>query len=266
MRTGAATLVLGVVLMSTASSAQAVPRAPGAELAVHVTVLSGEPRRGAPVEAQAWVSAPGATAENVVLFLAAGSRGEVRVSGGCAPAVPGHCRLGEVDSAGTTVPFTVEVPSGEAPLTLGLGAFAWADGMWPAGDHTRITFAPAVPGSTPSPSPAASEPPPPPAAPVAASPAPTDLLGLPQVPAQTPARTPPQAFPADGAGPAGRPAAPQPGASTTLVVAEEPGAGQSIRLGVLLAACVLASALALRRGARIRRRSGGGRGPDVRTW
>ncbi|GAA0962706.1 hypothetical protein [Actinocorallia libanotica] len=258
MRTGAATLVLGAVLVSTDSAAQAAARGRGAELAVRVAVLTAEPRRGAPVEAEVRISATGAAARNTMLFLAAGPPARLRVSGVCAPAAPGYCGLGTVDSAGRAVPFTVEVPAGSSPLTLDLGAFTWADGRWPAGTHSGITFAPSPPEGAPSPPPTAD---PPPAAPVAADPVPTDPLWLPPVPPD--ASLP--AAPTGSPGPSGRPAAasspPPPGASTTLVVAEEPGAGQSIRLGVLLAACVLTSALAFRRGARIRRRPGGsGRG------
>jgi hypothetical protein len=283
MRTGAATFVLGVVLMSTASAAQAAPDddPPSGELVVHTTVTTGKPRRGAEVKAQTWIASTGAASENATLSFSAEPRTGVRISAVCTRTAQGYCKLGDVDSGGTTVPFTIEVPAGSAPLTLTIGAFTRADNARPVGEYTKVTFAPAArktesqtpspsaspqppptsPSATPAPPPSAANPPA--AAPaqteapvqteVTAAPGPSDTLGLPSVPS---------ADPTDGSSPAGyvftaMASEPPPDTRTTLVGTEVPPAlalGQSIWLGVLLAACALAAALAFRRGARIRRR------------
>lgn len=284
MHAGAATFVLGVVLMSTASAAQAAPGddPPSGELVVHTTVITGKPRRGTEVKAQAWVASTGADSENATLSFSAEPRAGARISAVCTLTAQGYCKLGDVDAGGTTVPFTVEVPAGSTPLTLTIGAFTRADNARPAGEYTKVTFAPAArktesqtpsPSASPQPAPAspsttAAPPPaatnPPAAAPAAVptqtempvqteaevTPGPSDTLGLPSVVSTNDSSPPGYLFTA----PASEPPS---DTRTTLVGTEVPPAlalGQSIWLGVLLAACALAAALAFRRGARIRRR------------
>ncbi|MEO3783866.1 hypothetical protein ABGB12_11070 [Actinocorallia sp. B10E7] len=281
MRAGAATLVLGVVLMSTASTAQAAPVEPSSSgLVVHTTVTTGQPRRGVRVEAQTWVAATGTAAENATLSFSTEPRSGVRISAVCTLASQGHCKLGDVEAGGTTVPFTVEVPAGSTPLTLTIGAFARAGDTRSAEEYTKITFAPAdrrtgSPSPPPSPTasprptrttPSATAAPPPSAAaespPEGSAPSTTASARTPAVADPSGALGLPSASPTDGSSPSGypftaQPASSPPGTGTTLVGEEVPPAlalGQSIWLGVLLAACALAAALAFRRGARIRRR------------
>ncbi|MCD0449954.1 hypothetical protein LO762_12240 [Actinocorallia sp. API 0066] len=252
------------------------PAAPGdAALVVHTTVTTAQPRRGADVTGQVWVAATGEGARNATLSFSAEPNAGVVLEAVCTRTAQGYCKLGDVDAAGTSVPFTIRVKAGAEPLTVTLGAFTRGDDVESAWEYTKVTFRPAKRPRPTEPEPSGPAPPDP------ASPSATPATPSgPAVPA--PVATPPVVPPPDTAQPSATPdpgmglpqvadstgATPGPGyvipapTGQTLPATELTGArevspvlalSQSVWLGFLLAACTLAAAVAFRRGARIRR-------------
>ncbi|MDX6739991.1 hypothetical protein [Actinocorallia sp. A-T 12471] len=269
MRAGTAALLVGAAALPPLP-AQAAPG--DGVLVVHTTLTSAQPTRGEDVTGQVWVAAAGGTAANATLSFSATPNAGVALEAICTRTAQGYCKLGDVDAAGTSVPFTIRVKAGAAPLTVSVGAFARADGAEAVREYTEITFA-RTPPKTKTPEP--SETPPAPAATpgeTATPPVPTASAPLPAaVPGASVAPPYPSAGTADpGAGlpqVAGVPTAAPPGyvaptaTEQALPETELTGAGevspmlalgQSVWLGVLLAGCTLASAAAVKRGARIR--------------
>ncbi|GAB2863913.1 hypothetical protein GCM10022221_74940 [Actinocorallia aurea] len=281
MRAGAALFLLTATAAAIpGASAQAAPG--DGVLVVHTTITTADPTRGTEVRGQVWVAATGGTAANATLTFSAAPNTGVGLEPVCTRTAQGYCKLGDVDAGGTSIPFTLRVKAGASPLTVTLGAFTRADASESVGEYTKITFARTPPKtqtpsaedtSAPAATPTASATTPAPAAP-AAVPAPgtsTDPsvatpqaaapgAALPQVAATPTASTPP--------GYAVPPSTEQPLPATELTGAGDVSPvlalGQSVWLGVLLAACTLASAAAIRRGTRIRHATPGPSSPAPR--
>ncbi|ROO84609.1 hypothetical protein EDD29_2136 [Actinocorallia herbida] len=268
MRAGAALFFLAAT--AAAFPGAAVQAAPGdGVLVVHTTFTTADPTRGEDVHGQVWVAATGGAATNATLTFSATPNTGVGLEAVCTRTAQGYCKLGDVDAAGTSIPFTLRVKAGASRLTVTVGAFARADGSESVGEYTKVAFA-RTPPKTQSPE----------ATPTTASPTPTAsaTTTAPSVPAAVPAPgttvlVPPVTTPGATDPGAGLPqVAPTPSAALpgyavpssteeALPATELTGAndvspllalGQSVWLGVLLAACTLASAAAIRRGARIR--------------
>ncbi|WP_344821180.1 hypothetical protein [Actinocorallia longicatena] len=281
-------LLLGCGLLATLPFGGAAAEPAASTLVVHTTVTTATPRSGMNVQAQVWVAATGDAATNATLSFSADPKTGVSISALCTRSPQGYCKLGDVDSGGATVPFTIKLKARTSPVTVTLGVWTRAENVKAAWEYKKIKFRAAAPvspkpSSTPSSTTPSSPPSTPPSTTTTTPPVssftpvvpPTDPM-LPTVPTTTNGVTvAPTTSITPGAGgllttapsdvttyqPPGGESTP-PDTSLTGSQDEVPAAlalGQSLWLGALLAACALAAVLVFRRGQRVRRRPDDGK-------
>ncbi|MCW2942474.1 MAG: hypothetical protein JWN00_5459 [Actinomycetia bacterium] len=130
--------------------------APSPTLVTHTVLETAGAHSGGTLKGQIWIAATGATARNATITISASPKASV-ITASCTLTVDGKCKLGDLDTAGVTVPITVATPSRTTTLTLILTVTAAADNATTAIVTTRASLPP-VPTPSPSPSPRATTP------------------------------------------------------------------------------------------------------------